>query len=109
MEITTDDGVAIIPIEDLVQIMAHGANIRLSTMDLSILTQNKISIMTLDDKYLPTAIVLRDEFGQGTGIEYLGSNGVWYHKSVLKPFFKTGSNPNYNGAAARYTHIPFWR
>lgn len=58
LEITTDDGVAIIPIEDLVQIMAHGANIRLSTMDLSILTQNKISIMTLDDKYLPTAIVL---------------------------------------------------
>ncbi|MCR5048640.1 MAG: hypothetical protein K6A37_06750, partial [Saccharofermentans sp.] len=38
--------------------MAHGANIRLSTMDLSILTQNKVSIITLDDKYLPTAIVL---------------------------------------------------
>lgn len=27
-------------------------------MDLSILTQNKVSIMTLDEKYQPTAIVL---------------------------------------------------
>ncbi|MBO5237794.1 MAG: hypothetical protein J6B50_03345 [Lachnospiraceae bacterium] len=35
-----------------------GANIRLSTMDLSILSQNKVSVMTLDEKYLPTAIVL---------------------------------------------------
>ena len=38
--------------------MVHGANIRLSTMDLSILSQNKVAIMTLDEKYLPTAIVL---------------------------------------------------
>lgn len=47
-----------IPVEDLNQIMVHGANIRLSTMDLSILSQNKVSLMTLDEKYLPTAIVL---------------------------------------------------
>lgn len=52
------EGVVFIPIEDLSQIMVHGANIRLSTMDLSILTQNKVSLMTLDEKYLPTAIVL---------------------------------------------------
>ena len=58
LEVTSEEGVALIPIEDLTQIMAHGANIRLSTMDLSILTQNKVSIMTLDEKYLPTAIVL---------------------------------------------------
>lgn len=58
LEITTDDGVAIVPIEDLDQIMVHGANIRLSTMDLSILSQNKVALMTLDDRYLPTAIVL---------------------------------------------------
>ena len=38
--------------------MVHGANIRLSTMDLSILSQNKVAVMTLDEKYLPTAIVL---------------------------------------------------
>ena len=49
LEITTDDGVAVVPIEDLNQIMVHGANIRLSTMDLSILSQNKVALMTLDD------------------------------------------------------------
>ena len=46
LEITTDDGVAVVPIEDLNQIMVHGANIRLSTMDLSILSQNKVALMT---------------------------------------------------------------
>lgn len=44
--------------EDLNRIMVHGAHIRLSTMDLSILAQNKVAIMTLDEKYLPTALVL---------------------------------------------------
>lgn len=58
LEITTEEGVVRIPIEDLSQIMVHGANIRLSTMDLSILSQNKVALMTLDEKYLPTAIVL---------------------------------------------------
>ena len=58
LEIATDDGIAVVPIEDLNQIMVHGANIRLSTMDLSILSQNKVALMTLDDRYLPTAIVL---------------------------------------------------
>lgn len=57
-EVTTEDGTALIPIDDLDQIMAHGANIRLSTMDLSILSQSRVSLMTLDDRYLPTAIVL---------------------------------------------------
>lgn len=47
-----------IPIEDLATITAIGPNIRLSTMDLSILSQNHVSITTLDEKYLPTAIVL---------------------------------------------------
>jgi len=58
LEITTGEGVALIPIEDLNQIMVHGANIRIPTMDLSILSQNKVSLMTLDEKYLPTAIML---------------------------------------------------
>ncbi len=47
-----------IPIEDLAQITVIGPNIRLSTMDLSILSQNHVSITTLDEKYLPTGIVL---------------------------------------------------
>ncbi len=58
LEITTGDGIFLVPVEDVDQIMAHGANIRLSTMDLSILCQNKVSVLTLDEKYLPTAIVL---------------------------------------------------
>lgn len=58
LEVTTEEGTVYIPIEDLSPIMVHGANIRLSTMDLSILTQNKVSLMTLDDRYLPTAMVL---------------------------------------------------
>lgn len=58
LEVTSENGVATVPIEDLNQIMVHGANIRLSTMDLSILSQNKVSVMTLDEKYLPTVIVL---------------------------------------------------
>lgn len=56
--IQQDAGTATIPIEDIAQITAIGPGIRLSTMDLSILSQNKVSIMTLDQKYLPTAIVL---------------------------------------------------
>ena len=58
MEIASSDGTVLVPLEDLSQILAHGANIRLSTMDLSILAQNRVSLMTLDEKYLPTAIVL---------------------------------------------------
>lgn len=58
LEVTSDSGSILIPIEDLSQIMVHGANIRLSTMDLSILSRNKVSLMTLDEKYLATAIVL---------------------------------------------------
>lgn len=58
LEVSTEENSVLIPIEDLSQIMVHGANIRLSTMDLSILSQNKVAVMTLDEKYLPTAIVL---------------------------------------------------
>lgn len=58
LEVATEEGTIYVPIEDLNQIMVHGANIRLSTMDLSILSQNKVALMTLDERYLPTAIVL---------------------------------------------------
>ena len=57
LEIIQDETVRI-PIEDLYQITMIGPNIRISSMDLSILSQNKVGIMTLDDKYLPTAMVL---------------------------------------------------
>ncbi len=59
IELTQDGKESVyIPIEDLATITAIGPNIRLSTMDLTILTQNHVSITTLDEKYLPTAIVL---------------------------------------------------
>ena len=58
LEISNEEGTVLIPIEDISLIMAHGANIRLSTMDMSILSQNKVAVLTLDEKYLPTAITL---------------------------------------------------
>lgn len=56
--IMQEAGIVTIPIEDICQITTIGSNIRLSTMDLSILSQSKVAITTLDEKYLPTAIVL---------------------------------------------------
>ncbi len=44
---------------------------------------------------------------QGTGTEYLGSDGNWYHESILKEFNRKGvANPLFNEDAARLTHIP---
>lgn len=64
LEVTTEEGVVLIPIEDLSQIMVHGSNIRLSTMDLSILVQNKVSLMTLDEKLLlPTVLPIESMEG----------------------------------------------
>lgn len=43
---------------------------------------------------------------QGSGLEYLGTDGIWYHTSVLIEYFRNGEpNPNYNAEAARITHI----
>ncbi len=56
--LSTVDGDVSVPIEDIHHIFAHGSNIRLSTMDLSILAQNKVGMTTLDERYLPTAIVI---------------------------------------------------
>ena len=39
LKVTTEEGMVSIPVEDLSMILAHGANIRLSTMDLSILVE----------------------------------------------------------------------
>ena len=47
-----------------------------------------------------------DSNGQGTGLEYLGTDGNWYHKSVLTEYFKGGiPNPEFNEYAAQVTHI----
>jgi len=50
---------------------------------------------------------MRDAHNQGTGLEYLGTDGNWYHESLLKEFHKGGTrNPNFNEEWARITHIP---
>ena len=44
---------------------------------------------------------------QGSGKEYLGSDGKWYHESELIEFNKNGTpNPLYNEHGAEVTHIP---
>jgi len=58
LEISQKEGVVYVPIEDISQIFCIGPNIRLSTMALSKLAMNKVALTTLDEKYLPTAIVL---------------------------------------------------
>ncbi|WP_258013973.1 contractile injection system protein, VgrG/Pvc8 family [Paenibacillus polymyxa] len=43
---------------------------------------------------------------QGSGTEYLGTDGKWYKESELKEFFKDGTkNPNFNATGAKNTHI----
>lgn len=55
LELTQENRQIYIPIEDLSMITTIGSNIRLSTMDLSILANNHVSLTTLDNKYSPTA------------------------------------------------------
>ena len=44
---------------------------------------------------------------QGTGTYYLGTDGNWYHTSVLKEYLGNGQlNPIYDANAAQITHIP---
>ena len=44
---------------------------------------------------------------QGSGKEYLGNDGKWYHESELIEFNKNGTpNPSYNKHGAKVTHIP---
>ena len=47
-----------VPLEDLELIICTGANIRLSTMALSVLSENKIGLVTIGKDYMPASIVL---------------------------------------------------
>lgn len=47
-----------VPLEDLDLIICTGANIRLSTMALSVLSENKIGLVTIGKDYMPASIVL---------------------------------------------------
>ena len=46
-----------IPFEDLELIICTGANIRLSTMALSVLSENKIGVVIIGKDYMPSSIV----------------------------------------------------
>ena len=47
-----------VPLEDLELIICTGANIRLSTMALSVLSENKIGVIIIGKDYMPSSIVL---------------------------------------------------
>lgn len=67
LEISQEEGVVMVPIEDISQIFCIGPDIRVSTMALSKLALSKVALTTLDEKYLPTAIVLPSGIKQKGG------------------------------------------
>ena len=88
LEVTSADGVAVIPIEDLNLVMLHGAIIRLSSMDLSILSMNKVAVITLDDKYLPIPQIV-DMITMKEYAAY-GTDSVWLRNHFDTIIKKTG-------------------
>lgn len=70
---------------------------------------NKLSVEERKQKIISAVNDYYSHMGQmgRTGLEYLGTDGNWYHESVLKEFLRGGSpNPIFNEDAARMTHIP---
>ncbi len=47
-----------VPVNDLDILILHGTNIRLSAMDLSILSENQVLLMTVGKDYLPSSMTL---------------------------------------------------
>lgn len=47
-----------VPLEDLELIICTGANIRLSTMALSVLSENKVGVVIIGKEYMHSSIVL---------------------------------------------------
>ena len=45
-----------IPLEDLELIICTGSNIRISTMALSVMSENKIAVVIIGKDYLPSSI-----------------------------------------------------
>lgn len=57
LEITQEDGTALVPLADITTITCIGPDIRISTMALTKLAEAKVILITLNNKYLPAAIV----------------------------------------------------
>lgn len=53
-----EDQIFFVPIHELSIIIAHGPNIRLSTNDISILAENHVILLTLNQKFLPSTMTL---------------------------------------------------
>ena len=51
LEVATDEGTILIPIEDLNQIMVHGANIRLSIFDILKIIPISVEVRTYDSLF----------------------------------------------------------
>lgn len=58
LQIEQENGTVLIPLEDISLIFCIGPNIRISSMALSRMSEYKIVLTTLDEKYLPTATVI---------------------------------------------------
>ena len=58
LEITNEEGIILIPLEDLATIICSGANIRISTMAQAQIAENGISMMIIDEKYHPSCILI---------------------------------------------------
>lgn len=58
LQIEQNENEVIIPIEDLSIIIAQGSDIRLSTMDISILAEHNVLFLTIGKNYLPSSMTL---------------------------------------------------
>lgn len=58
LEITNQEGIIIIPLEDLTTIVCRGANIRMSTMAQAQIAGAGISLMIIDEKYHPSCMLV---------------------------------------------------
>lgn len=74
----------------------------------------EVRIHPANPKYGQTGDIFRvaknsavlDKFGQGIGMEYLGTDGKWYSEKSLKEKFKGGApNPDFDDIGSRNTHI----
>ena len=58
LEITNQDGILLIPLEDLTTIVCSGANIRMSTMAQAQIAEAGISMMIIDERYHPSCMLI---------------------------------------------------
>ena len=58
LEITNQDGIIMIPLEDLTTIVCSGANIKMSTMAQAQIAEAGISLMIIDEKYHPSCMLV---------------------------------------------------